>query len=298
MAHRLVLKMKKSWIGTDAVTFFGYEVRPNSCDLSQSRTNSIAAMIFPQNQKQMQSFLGAAIFYCTHIPSHAADLYECTKTTFTWDDTTWPKDYKALFDLFKTAIQNAVTLHFPDYTLPWIVRSDSSDHAVGAVLFQEFTSPSGSVLHQPIAFASHKYSGAAVNWDTFKQEAYALYFAVTQFSYYLLGKDFLLETDHRNLIWIKNSLVLIVIRWRILLQSYNFTIKHIPGVDNCVADSLSRTYPTQPAQCVLASTSATTFPPLHEMFHAVHGHAPIMMAPSASTWLFANVTQVMEFPSE
>ena len=114
------------------------------------------------------------------------------KTTFTWDDTTWPTDYKALFDLFKTAIQNAVTLHFSDYTLPWIVRSDSSDHAVGAVLFQEFTSPSGSVLHQPIAFASHKYSGPAVNWDTFKQEAYALYFAVTQFSYCLRGKIFYL----------------------------------------------------------------------------------------------------------
>ena len=47
------------------------------------------------------------------------------------------------------------------------------------------------VLHQPIAFASHKYSGAAVNWDTFKQEAYALHFAVTQSSYYLRGKYFL-----------------------------------------------------------------------------------------------------------
>ena len=39
-------------------------------------------MIFPQNQKQMQSFLGAANFVHTHIPNYAAwaaDLYECTK---------------------------------------------------------------------------------------------------------------------------------------------------------------------------------------------------------------------------
>ena len=73
MAHRLVLK-----IGTDVVTFFGYEVRPNSWGLSQTRNNSIAAMIFPQNQKRMQSFLGAAIFFHTHIPKYAAwaaDLY-------------------------------------------------------------------------------------------------------------------------------------------------------------------------------------------------------------------------------
>ena len=45
MAHRLVLKMKKSWIGTDVVTFFDYEARPNSWGLSQIRKNSIAAMI-------------------------------------------------------------------------------------------------------------------------------------------------------------------------------------------------------------------------------------------------------------
>ena len=56
------------------------------------------------------------------------------------------------------------------------------------------------------------------------------------------------------------------------LAKYPFTVKHIPGVDNCVADWLSRMYPTQPAQCVLASTSATIFPPLHDMFHAVHSH--------------------------
>ena len=39
MAHRLVLKMQKSWIGTDVVTFFGYEVRPYSWGLSQTRRN-------------------------------------------------------------------------------------------------------------------------------------------------------------------------------------------------------------------------------------------------------------------
>ena len=63
--------------------------------------------------------------------------------------------------------------------MPWVIRSDASDHAVSAILFQIYTDSTGAV-HQPIAFASHKFSGAAVNWDTFKQEAYALYYAVVQ----------------------------------------------------------------------------------------------------------------------
>ena len=152
----------------------------------------------------MQSFLGAADFFHTHTPnfaSWASALYECTVSGFNWDPSTWKTDYKKLFELFKTAITRSVTLHFPDYTLPWVVRSDSSDHAVGAVFFQEFTDSNKAIIHQPIAFAFHKYSGAAINWDTFKQEAYALYFSIIQFGYYLCGKPFLLETDDRNFVW-------------------------------------------------------------------------------------------------
>ena len=269
----LVLKMKKSWIGSTNVTFFGYEVHPGTWGLSQSRKASITAMIFPTTQKQMQSFLGAANFFHTHIPNYASwasSLYECTVTGFNWLKTTWTKDYIAIFEAFKTAISNSITLHFPDYSLPWIIRSDSSDHAVGAVLFQEYTDASNTITHQPISFASHKYSGAAVNWDTFKQEAYAIYYAVTAFSYYLRGKEFIVETDHRNLVWIESSQVPIVIRWRVLLQSYNFHIRHIKGTENTVADWLSRMYTvitTNPILNVLEQQ-----PTLQDMFHTVHGH--------------------------
>lgn len=267
----LVLKMKKSWIGCIQVTFFGYEVQPGSWSLSAARKNAITNMVFPTSQKMMQSFLGAANFFHTHIPNYAtwaSSLYECTTQSFNWDPLTWAKDYKNLFEIFKVAIANSATLHFPDYSLPWVVRSDSSDHAVGAVLYQEFTDVNGVLVHQPISFASHKYSGAAVNWDTYKQEAYALYYAVTQFSYYLRGKTFVLETDHRNLVWIETSLVPIVVRWRVLLQSYDFHIRHIPGKENVVADWLSRMYPI-----TLSVLSAPThYPPLSDMFASVHGH--------------------------
>ena len=269
--HGLVLKMKKSWIGTTLVTFFGYEVQPGSWQLSQSRKDAISSLLFPSTQKQMQSFLGAANFFHTHIPNYAnwaSALYECTTTTFNWNPNTWTKDYPALFKIFQDAIQNSVTLHFPDYALPWILRVDASDYAVGAVLFQEFTTIDNTIIHQPIAFISHKFSGAAMNWDTFKQEAYALYYGVSQLSYYLRGKEFVLETDHRNLLWIESSHVPIVVRWRVLLQSYTFTVKHIPGKDNNVADWLSRMYPLPSPELLVPLTSTLS---LTEMFNSIHG---------------------------
>ena len=239
----VVLKIKKSFIGVEKVTFFGYEVSQGKWKLSDSRKEAIEALPFPKSKKEMQSFLGAALFFHNHIPDYSewsAVLYEMTHDGFSWDPGTWKKDYKSHFDRFKQCIKEACTLHFPRYDLPWIIRCDASEHAVGAILFQVLTNDDGSVEHQPIAFASKRFSDPARNWDTYKREAFAIFFAVQSFSWYLRGKEFLVETDHRNLQWIETSLAPIVCRWRALLQAYTFKIRHIPGRENKVADWMSR----------------------------------------------------------
>jgi Reverse transcriptase (RNA-dependent DNA polymerase) len=118
----LVLKLKKSWFGVQSVTFFGYEVTDGKWRLSQSRKDGIQAMSMPRNTKQMQSFLGAALFFHHHIPSYtdwAAKLYDTTKAGFDWQDkSTWKEDYEQLFEDFKQAIGAATELYFPDYPCP------------------------------------------------------------------------------------------------------------------------------------------------------------------------------------
>jgi hypothetical protein len=205
-------------------------------------------MKFPHNVKTMQSFLGAALFFHHHVTDYSewsARLYEMTHNKFSWNRKTWTYDYEAHFELFKTAILKATKLHFPNYELPWVLRCDASQFAVGAVIYQEFTQPNGEIQHQPIAFSSKRFSEPAQKWDTYKREAYAIYHAVQSFHYYLRGKHFIVETDHRNLQWIETSQTPIVVRWRALLQSYDFMIRHIPGTENKVADWMSRMYTTE-----------------------------------------------------
>ena len=139
----------------------------------------------------------------------------------------------------KKALSESVANHFPDYNLDWVLRVDASDKAVGAVLYQERPDDFG-VVHEPIGFASQKFSSIASRWDAFKKEAYAAFYGVSHFAYYLRGKPFLLETDHRNLLWIEKSDVPIVVRWRVFLQSFVMFIRHVSGAKNTVADWLSR----------------------------------------------------------
>ena len=242
----VVLKIKKSFIGVETVTFFGYEVSHGKWKLSESRKQAIEALPFPQSKKEMQSFLGASLFFHNHIADYSewsAKLYETTHDNFSWDRSTWQFDYESYFIKFKECIKRACELYFPRYELPWVVRCDASEHAVGAVLFQILTLEDGTVQHQPIAFSSKRFSEPATKWDAYKREAFAIYHSVHSFGWYLRGKDFIVETDHRNLQWIESSLSPIVCRWRALLQSYQFKIRHIPGRDNKVADWMSRPSP-------------------------------------------------------
>ena len=57
-----------------------------------------------------------------------------------------------------------------------------------------------------------------------------------------MGKAFTIQTDHRSLEWLdrmkENNARLT--RWSLLLQPYQYTVEHKPGVKNGNADTLSR----------------------------------------------------------
>ena len=242
-SRNVILKMQKTWLGFSSVKFFGYKVSYGKYEMDDDRKKAIDEFTMPTSQKGMQRFLGAALFFKGFVPNYskiAAPLHEMTHNEFNWKESTWTKDYKASFLELKAALVNSTANHFPDYDLPWILRVDASDVAVGAVLFQERTDQAGNTVHEPIAFASQKFTAIAFKWDAFKKEAYAAYFGVHYFSYYLRGKPFILETDHRNLLWIEKSEVPIVVRWRVYMQSFIMYVRHIPGTQNRVADWLSR----------------------------------------------------------
>ena len=239
----VVLKFAKTWLGFREVKFFGYRVTPGKYEMDDDRKAKLMAMEMPKGIKSMQRFLGAALFFKSFVPnfsSLAAPLYEMLKKPFSWDPGTWTVDYEGCFRQLKEALTRSVAIYFPNYEWVWILRVDASDVAVGAVLLQV---PEGKDVEpgmQPLGFLSQKFSEQASRWDPFKKEAYAIYWGVKAFSYYLRGRQFILETDHRNLVWMEKSTVPIVVRWRVYLQSYDMLIRHISGAKNMVADWLSR----------------------------------------------------------
>ena len=100
----LVLKFAKSWLGFDKVTFFGYVVSQGKYGLSQERKDQLSAIPMPANQKQMQRFLGAALFFKSFIFNYSeksAKLYGMLRDGFDWDKSKCTDDYLVVFPELK-----------------------------------------------------------------------------------------------------------------------------------------------------------------------------------------------------
>ncbi|KAK3880810.1 hypothetical protein Pcinc_014731 [Petrolisthes cinctipes] len=143
------------------------------------------------------------------------------------------------------SIPNSETSSLPrvNQSLTWDERAtledltDASQHGLGAVLLQYFDGQP-----HPVAYASRKLLDRERKYSTIEREALAIVFGVAKFDYYLRGKEFILETDHKPLVYLKTSKCSNdrLMRWALRLQDYPFRVVHIAGRDNVGADLLSR----------------------------------------------------------
>jgi phospholipid-translocating ATPase len=122
----------------------------------------------------------------------------------------------------------------PDFSKPFILQTDASGIGIGAVLSQSEDCP--------IAYYSRKLLDRERKYATVEQECLAIFAGIRAFETYLIGKPFVLQTDHRALQWLQKSKDgnARLLRWSLLLQPYNFTVQHRKGTQNGNADALSR----------------------------------------------------------
>ena len=124
----------------------------------------------------------------------------------------------------------------PNFDEPFILQTDASHIGVGAVLSQ------GTSEEQPIAYFSRKLLSQEKKYSTTEKECLAMFLGIKAFEIYMLGRQFIIQTDHRALTWLnkfkdKNPRLT---RWSLMLQSYNFIVQHRKGQENGNADGLSR----------------------------------------------------------
>ena len=173
-------------------------------------------------------FLGLSGYYRHLIPRYS--VIAAVLTYLTRKDqpaqVKWTKKCGEAFVKLKAAQSGGPLLHSPDYDHEFVVQTDASDQGMGAVLCQV----NESREEHTIAYISRMFFPIDQRYSTVKKECLAVKVGIQTFRIHILGRKFMVMTDHRALEWINkmktnNSRLTL---WSLSLQSYRFTVKYKP----------------------------------------------------------------------
>ena len=233
----LVLNWEKCHFMVNQGIVLGHIISEKGIEVDKEKIDLISKLPFPTNVKTVRQFLGHAGFYRRFIMDFskiAKPLYKLLEkdAKFIWDI-----DCQKSFEELKAYLTTAPIVRAPNWKLPFEVMYDVSDLAIGAVLGQREEGKPYVVY-----YASKTLNEAQRNYTTTKKEILAVVYASDKFRAYLVGSDIIIFTDHSALKYLltKQNAKVRLIRWVLLLQEFNLQIRDKKGVENVVADHLSR----------------------------------------------------------
>ena len=239
----LKLKLDKCHIGVPSVTYLGYKLDKEGIHPTEEKVKAISEAPAPTNITQLRAYLGLLNFYRRFLPKAATLLEPLNRLLKANTPWSWGVEQDSAFKKSKEILLNSEALVHFDPKLPLVVVADSSSYGIGGVLCHLIDD-----VERPICFVSRTLTTTERNYSQLEKEALAMVFALGKFHYYLWGQpNFTVITDHKPLLGIFSPTKIIppmasgrIQRWSLLLQSYNFTLRHRSGALLGTADALSR----------------------------------------------------------
>ncbi|GFX34249.1 hypothetical protein TNCV_3225991 [Trichonephila clavipes] len=224
--YGLSLKPSKCIFGVTSIKFLGFKVSESGIEPLSDRVDCILNFPQPTTLTQLRRFLGLFNFYRRFVPKAAHLLAPLNK-------------FLEGIKNFKSLKTDATLLRHPIPGAKLSLWTDASDKAVGGFLMQL-----GQNNWEPVAFLSVKLSKSQQKWSTYDRELMAMYISVKRFRHMLEGRDFIIYTDQKPLMYafMQNPDKCSPRQWRHLdfISQFSTDVRHINGTRNAVADALSR----------------------------------------------------------
>jgi hypothetical protein len=229
--------------------FLGHIITQQGVKADPTKVEAVAKYPQPRDPHELRSFLGMSNYFRRYIKQYALIAEPLTRLLKKECDYVWGEQQAQAFQKLKTALTTAPVLKLPDWQSdsPFEITCDASYQGISGVLMQD---------GHPVAFESRKLNSAERNYTATELEMLAVVHCVKIWRCYIEGKDVHVFTDHKpNTTFTSNPhMTRRQARWADELMSYNIHWHYKPGLQNTVADALSR-YPVKEGKILLATTA-------------------------------------------
>ena len=242
--NNIIINTSKCQFGRTEIEFLGHLVSADGIRPTVSKVQSIQEFPQPSSRKQLRRFLGMVNFYRQCIP-HCAQILQPLDSMLAGKETkaplTWSEEATCAFKTAKQALNAATTLPHPQPDAPISLMIDASNVAVGGVVHQHVD---GKLI--PVSFFSKKLSLTETRYSTFDRELLAIYLTIKHYRHLLEGREFSVYTDHKPLVHALTSRTVNMnasprqSRHLSYINEFTSDIRHVQGLKNVVADTLSR----------------------------------------------------------
>ncbi len=238
--RRIKLKPSKVYIGYDEVEVLGSVISRRGRSIVPARVRAIQDIPTPVNTTALKSFIGHIGFIAEFIPD-CQTLLKPLHTLSAASEFTWRDEHTEAFNAIKDVLSSDTVLAHPNMDKPWHLQTDASLFGVGGILWQGEEDEDWEV----VSYFSKCFTDTQTRWSTYDQELYGVLYCLTRADMAAMFRahpNVTVFTDHKNLVALatRANESRRHQHWQAILQEYDMRIIHIPGVDNGVADFLSR----------------------------------------------------------
>jgi hypothetical protein len=189
LTAKFYLKLSKCLFAQQKLEYLGHIISGKGVQVDPSKISAMVDWPVPTSITSLRGFLGLTGFYRKFIRNYASIATPLTRL-LRKDAFNWTEEAQLAFESLKQAMIKAPLLASRDFTIPFVLETDASGIAMGAVLMQN---------NHPIAFFSKPFCQRLLNSSTYVRELHAITTAVKKWRQYLLGHKFIIFTDHKSL---------------------------------------------------------------------------------------------------
>ena len=238
----LKCKTRKCVLFAKKILYLGYEISEGTIGPDMTKIEKIVQWPTPRNGTDIASFLGLCNYYRSLAPE-LAEVADVLYKKAHEKAILWTDELETAFVAIKRLLSSDRVVRLPDVAREFILETDASEIAAGAVLKQTIEDEQGNPCEYPVGFYSKALTATERRYSTYEREMLAVVKATRHYRVFLFGRPFVLRTDHaalKNIFSTKMKDTARIERWILALSPYVFEIESIPGKENIVADALSR----------------------------------------------------------